>query len=250
MDVYCRAYGVTLDDYEVPAGGFSSFDEFFTRRLKPGVRPIDPDPTALTSPADGRIEDFGAIEPGATFLVKGREYDVAELLGDPASAAQFEGGRFAIVYLSPSDYHRVHAPVSGAVTSARHVPGTLYPVNAIGLAHVPKLFARNERVVVHQRSQRHGHVATVLVGAIGVGRITMSFDPGIVTNDSATAGLREYGDDAPFLERGDELGIFHLGSTAIVFTTPGAELELSCTAGQHVQMGQTIARPPFEPGAG
>jgi phosphatidylserine decarboxylase len=242
MAVYCRAYGVELDDYEVPHGGFGTFDEFFTRRLKPGARPLDPDPSVILSPADGRVEDFGRIEPGARFLVKGQTYEVGELLGDPDAGATYEGGSFAIVYLSPRDYHRVHAPVSGPVTSVRHVPGTLYPVNSIGLDHVPKLFARNERVAVHQRSERHGRVATIMVGAIGVGRITVSFDPSVVTNDDCAPGLRNYGDDGPYLQRGEELGIFHLGSTAIVFLPPEMPVEFGELGGASVRMGEALAR--------
>ena len=242
MRVYCRAYRVDLEDYEVPSEGFATFDEFFTRRLKPGVRPLDPNLDAVLSPADGRIEDFGTIERGATFLVKGQTYDVGELLGDPAAGTAYEGGSCAIVYLSPRDYHRVHAPVSGPVTAVRHVPGTLFPVNAIGLEHVPKLFARNERVAIHQQSERHGGVATIMVGAIGVGRITVSFDPSVVTNDGREPGLRTYESDAPYLERGDELGVFHLGSTAIVLVPPSVPLSFGDLTGNHVRMGDAIAR--------
>ena len=104
--------------------------------------------------------------------------------------------------------------------AVRHVPGTLYPVNSIGLSHVPNLFARNERVVVHQRSERHGRVASVMVGAIGVGRISLAFDESVLTNDDRESGLRVYGERAPLLSRGDELGTFHLGSTVIVLIAP------------------------------
>lgn len=242
MSIYCRAYDIDLTDYEVPSGGFESFDAFFTRKLKPGTRPIDADPDTLVSPADGRVEDLGRIERGSTFLVKGRTYSVMELLGDEQATAEFEGGSFAIVYLSPRDYHRVHAPVTGPVTAVRHVPGTLFPVNAIGLAHVPNLFARNERVVVHQRSERHGRVASIMVGAIGVGRISLAFDDSVMTNDTREPGLRVYGERPPRLTRGDELGTFHLGSTVIVLTTPESGVELSVSAGTTVRMGEALGR--------
>jgi phosphatidylserine decarboxylase len=214
MEAYCRAYGVDLADYEVPAAGFDSFDAFFTRKLKPGARTVDHDPDTLVSPADGRIDDIGVIAANATFQVKGRTYDVAELLGDAAAGAELEGGRFAVIYLSPRDYHRVHAPVDGPVAALRHIPGTLFPVNRIGVEHVPRLLARNERVAIHQRSLTHGRVTTVMVGAIGVGRISVSFDDSVMTNDGRSPGLRVYGDAPPFL-------------------APG---------GSHVQMGQAIAR--------
>jgi phosphatidylserine decarboxylase len=182
IDLYVRAYGVDLSEAEIPHGGFRTFDEFFTRHLKPDARPIENDPGALVSPADGRVEDVGPIEPGARLHVKGQEYDVGELLGEPSEAQRFEGGTFAVVYLSPRDYHRVHSPVDGPIHTVRHVGGTLLPVNAFGVASYPQLFARNERVAFFQESERHGEVATVMVGAIGVGRISVSFDPSIMTN--------------------------------------------------------------------
>jgi phosphatidylserine decarboxylase len=242
MRAYCRAYGVELEDCVVPEEGFATFDEFFTRRLKPGTRPIDPDPGVLVSPADGRLEDAGPIDRGASIAVKGKRYRISELLADDAAGRELEGGSFAVVYLSPRDYHRVHAPVSGPVTAVRHVPGTLFPVNAIGVKHVPNLLARNERVVVHQRSPEHGHVVTVLVGAVGVGRISLSFDDSVLTNDGRPGGLKVYGERAPVLARGDELGVFHLGSTVVLLTDPRHAVTFRAGADAHVRMGDGIAR--------
>ncbi len=236
---FVRVYDVDMTEAIVPAGGFDSFDAFFTRALKPGARQIDPRAEVVVSPADGRIEDMGTIEPDSRFLVKGHWYDAAELLGGADDAASFFGGTFFIVYLSPRDYHRVHAPVDGRITRARHVDGTLWPVNAIGLDHVPRLFARNERVVTMQ-SSRFGNVATVMVGAIGVGRISMSFDARITTNSGHNAGLLDYQDRGPALERGGELGRFHLGSTAIVLLGPQHRFQFNVEAGAKVRMGQAI----------
>jgi phosphatidylserine decarboxylase len=243
VQAYCRAYGVDLDDYEVPERGFTTFDAFFTRDLKPGRRPLDPEPDALLSPADGRLEDAGPIEVGSKLRIKGRTYSVGELLSDRWAASLYAGGQFAVVYLSPRDYHKVHAPVDGRVRMVRHVRGTLFPVNAVGLRHIPRLFARNERVVVEQASALHGPVTTVLVGAIGVGRITLAFEPDIVTNDKRRFGERIYpGQDGPLLQRGGELGTFHLGSTVIVFTGPGSGLSLAYRPGQAVRMGEALWR--------
>lgn len=243
IGIYCRAYGVDLADYQLPANGFTSFDEFFTRTLRPGVRRVDPDPNTVVSPADGRVEAAGPIEPGASFAIKGRRYDIAELIDDRiAGATDFEGGWYALIYLAPSDYHRVHAPVTGAVRALRHVPGTLFPVNAIGLNHVPQLFARNERVVVHQRSERFGQVATIMIGAIGVGRISMSFDDSVITNDGRASGLRVYGQRAPVLQRGDELGTFHMGSTVVLLMPASGRLAMRVGVGQRVRMGDAIAQ--------
>lgn len=242
VDTFVRVYGVDMSDYEVPSGGWESFDRFFTRPIRPEARPVDPDPQVLVSPADGRLEDAGPIDRGATLRVKGKLYEVGELLGDSAEAARFDGGTFAIVYLAPPDYHRVHASVSGPVTAVRHVPGTLYPVNAIGTEHIPGLFARNERVAVHQESDVHGSVATMMVGAIGVGRIGLSFDD-VLTNTGREAGVRTYGNGTrPRLERGGELGMFHLGSTVIVFTPPSHPIQLVRRPGDRVRMGEALAR--------
>ncbi len=243
MRAYCSAYGVDLADFDVPQRGFPSFDDFFTRRLKAGLRPLDADQEALLCPADGRLEDLGPIDLGSTLLVKGRLYTAGELLADERAASLYAGGVFAIIYLSPRDYHRVHAPVDGPVRVLRHVPGTLFPVNKIGLRHVPKLFARNERVVIEQESPIHGPIATVMVGAIGVGRISLAFDADIVTNEGRCFGETVYAQgDAPRLARGDELGAFHLGSTVIVFAGPGAGLSFVQRAASSVRYGEALLR--------
>jgi phosphatidylserine decarboxylase len=240
MRLYCRAYDVDLSEAEIPARGFRSFDEFFTRKLKPNARPIASDPHAIVSPADGRIEDIGTIDRDATCVVKGTTYRVAELIGDERDGARFEGGQYGIVYLSPRDYHRVHAPVGGRVSMARHVPGTLFPVNAIGLRHIHKLFARNERIVIAQESERYGRVVTVMVAAIGVGHISVSFDASLATNVGTEAGTRVYGDAAPSVGRGEELGIFHLGSTAIIFVEANRKLSRTKRPGDRVVMGEAL----------
>lgn len=243
IDLYVRAYRVDLSECEVPEKGWGSFNEFFTRPLRHGSRPVDPDPGAIVSPADGLVADCGAIDARASFRVKGRPYDVGELLGDPRDAARFEGGRFAIVYLSPRDYHRVHAPVDGPVRTVRHVGGTLFPVNAIGLEHVPGLFAKNERVAVFQESPLHGEVASILVGAIVVGSVTLRFDAAMRTNDGPPRGTVRYlPGREPMLSRGEELGAFRLGSTVLVLTTRAAGVELAVEPGTVVRMGEAIAR--------
>lgn len=242
IDLYVRAYDVAMDEAVVPPDGFQTFDEFFTRALRPGARPIAGDEGTLVSPADGLLEDVGPIEAGALLRVKGQEYEVGELLGDPADAARFVGGTFAVVYLSPRDYHRVHAPVSGAVHTVRHVGGTLLPVNRFGVASYPRLFARNERVAVFQGSERHGEVVSILVGAIGVGRISVAFDPSVMTNVGRGPTTQRYhADDAPRLARGDELGTFHLGSTVVLLVGPEQRIELRVQAGERLRMGQAMA---------
>jgi len=237
---FVRAYDVDLTEVDVPPGGFRTFDDFFTRTLYPGVRPIDPNPRALVSPADGRIEDLGEISADGELIVKGQAYTAAALLGDAGAAVSYEGGHYFIVYLSPRDYHRVHAPTCGSVQCVRYVPGTLFPVNRIGTDFIPQLFARNERLAIVQEGVVHGVVTTIMVGAIGVGRIGLSFDD-VQTNRGDASGLRSYADSPIPRDRGDELGVFHMGSTAIVMTPPECALEVVVRAGTAIRMGEVMA---------
>jgi phosphatidylserine decarboxylase len=242
IDMYVRAYAVDLSECEIPAGGFRSFNEFFTRPLREGARPLDPDESAILSPADGKVEDAGAIDARAEMRIKGRPYELAELLGDREEAQRLAGGSFVVVYLSPRDYHRVHAPVTGEIVNGRHIGGTLYPVNAIGVEHVPGLFAKNERVVITQSTERFADVATVMVGALVVGGIVVRFDPTLVSRTGAARGEVRYGAPRPIARRGEELGSFELGSTAIVLIPAAARVVLTVTPGQSIRMGEAIAR--------
>jgi phosphatidylserine decarboxylase len=215
VKVYCRAYGVALDECR-KASGFESFDAFFTRALRDGARPMPDDPNIVVSPADGRVDSIGPID-GRTFRVKGRPYRLEELLGDDAESRRYDGGAGCVVYLSPRDYHRVHAPVAGTIASVRSMPGDYYPVNAIGVRHVHNLFVRNRRVAIAIDTPNLGRVAVVMVAAMVVGRITVT---GI---DDRDVSLGHHTLDPPVkVERGDEIGIFRLGSTAVVLFEPGA----------------------------
>jgi len=218
--VYTRAYGVDLDE-AVQRDGFASFDAFFTRQLRDGARPQPADASVIVSPADGRIEAIGPVEKDGRFLIKGRDYRADELLGDEGEARRYHGGQFAVVYLSPRDYHRVHAPIGGEIREIRSLPGDLYPVNSIGERHVPSLFSINRRVsipidVPATGSTPAGRVTVVMVGAMIVGRITVS---GIDERD-VSLGMHTLSPPRR-VARGAEIGMFHLGSTAVVFAEPG-----------------------------
>ncbi len=216
VGLYVRAYRVDLGETQPPAGSFASFDAFFTRPLRAGVRPICRDPDALVSPADGRLEDAGPVHAGGKLRIKGRDYAVADLVGDPAEAARYEGGQFAIVYLSPRDYHRVHAPIAGQISRIRSMPGDYYPVNSIGERHVPSLFSTNRRVAIVIDTPSRGRVTVVMVGAMIVGRITVS------ALDARDVPLGDHVITPPLsVASGDEIGVFHLGSTAVVFVEKG-----------------------------
>lgn len=242
IDTFVRVYNVDLSEAVVPEGGFGSFDDFFTRGLRDGARVVDTEPGALVCPSDGLLAACGAIDRACRLEVKGRSYEVGDLLGDRGAAERFAGGSFAVIYLAPPDYHRVHAPVGGDVSQVRYVPGTLYPVNSIG-EHVPRLFARNERIVVHQDARDFGEVVTILVGAIGVGRVTVAFAEGLSTNRSrADAEIRRFGAGEVAIDRGGELGRFHLGSTVVLFTDRSHPVSFAIEAGARTKMGQLLAR--------
>jgi phosphatidylserine decarboxylase len=240
ISAFVKAYDVDLSEVDIPPEGFRTFDDFFTRRLVAGARVVDPNPKALTSPADGRIEDLGRLSAGAELRIKGQAYSAADLIGDEEAATLYEGGHYFVVYLHPRDYHRVHAPTRGEVQYVRYVPGTLFPVNRIGTDHIPRLFARNERLAIIQQSLVHGRVTTIMVGAIGVGRIGLSFDD-LQTNRGDAPGVRTYADSPVSLDRGEELGVFHMGSTAIVMTPPVCALAVAVEAGASVRMGEAMA---------
>jgi phosphatidylserine decarboxylase len=216
VGLYARAYRVDLDEAAPQTGAFPSFDAFFTRALREGARPEHAAADAFVSPADGRIEAIGPVEPNGRILVKGKPYTCADLVGDDDEAKRYHGGQFAVVYLSPRDYHRVHAPVAGEVHSIRSMAGDYFPVNSIGERHIPGLFARNRRVAIPIDTAARGRVTVVMVSAMIVGRISVT---GIDARD-VPIGTHTLS-PALSLRRGDEIGIFRLGSTAVVFVEPG-----------------------------
>lgn len=239
---FVRVYGVDLAEAAEPLAAFPTFDAFFTRRLREGARPIDPRPGVLCSPADSRLQTFGPIGPdGRLEQIKGLEYEIGELLGSAEDADRFRGGHHAVFYLSPTDYHRVHAPSASAVAQWRYLPGRLYPVNGLAVRNVPGLFARNERVVVRLESRELGPLGVVLVGATNVGRMTLSFVPGFATNVGLPARV-ERPSPGPSLERGAELGVFHLGSTVVLLSAAPLALLPGLALGEKVKVGQAVAR--------
>lgn len=197
---------------------YPSFNEFFTRALKPGARPIAAAQTAIVSPADGAISQIGDISADKIFQAKGHDYSVVTLLGgDAQRAAPFIGGQFATVYLSPKDYHRVHMPFTGKLTQMIYVPGDLFSVNTTTAENVPNLFARNERVVCLFETDI-GPMAVVLVGAMIVAGIATTW-AGNLAPQGKKVVVTNY-DGSLTLKKGDELGRFYLGSTAIVLFGP------------------------------
>ncbi|WP_151777945.1 archaetidylserine decarboxylase [Acinetobacter brisouii] len=193
---------------------YKSFNEFFTRALKQGVRQIDSDSRSIVSPADGAISQIGQITDGEVFQAKGQSFSVEQLVGDPQLAAPFKQGQFATVYLSPRDYHRVHMPFAGTLTETLYVPGELFSVNQVTAENVPNLFARNERMVCLFDTEI-GRMAVVLVGAMIVAGIET-----VATGKVKPNGRLDLQQHHLELQKGDELGRFYLGSTAIILFEP------------------------------
>ncbi len=243
VGLYSRVYDVALEDCAegTDKGAWSSFDEFFTRKLRQGTRVIDRDLRAVLSPADGRIESMASIGAGGTFAVKGRPYSVEELVGDPREAARLLGGVGFVVYLSPRDYHRVHAPVGGQIRRIRSMPGDYFPVNAIGTRHVANLFCRNRRVSIEIEADGGlGRVTVVMVVAMIVGRITA------LGVDARDVPFGEHTFEPPMrVARGEEIGVFHLGSTAVVLVERTKEATGSWLVDEGpVRYGQALFRTP------
>jgi phosphatidylserine decarboxylase len=242
---FARIYGIDVSEAEMPISEYADFDEFFTRKLQPGARPIDDAPGRAVSPADGTVVEAGLATEGKLLQAKGSDFDLASLLDDQEAAARLQGGPYLITYLSPKDYHRVHSPVSGRVVGWRHIPGTLFSVNAGNIRREPGLFVRNERFITLLEMDGGGLVAVVMVAAVGVGHVTASYDPEVATHrpEFLRAALRYRRYDAPKpIGRGEELGIFHLGSTTIVVFQSG-RVELDALAsGASIKMGVGIGR--------
>ena len=214
---FVRQYGVNMSEaiIEDPCA-YPSFNAFFTRALKEGARPINTDKNTIVSPADGAISQLGDIENGRIFQAKGQDFSLTELLGGNVELAKpFMAGKFATVYLSPKDYHRVHMPYAGKLKSMVHVPGDLFSVNTVTAANVPRLFARNERTVCIFDTDI-GPMAVVLVGAMIVASIETVW-AGQTTPLKREIKTTHYAQNNKVeLEKGEEMGRFKLGSTAVI----------------------------------
>ena len=238
---FIAAYDVDMSEAARCVGEFTSFNDFFTRELKPGARPLADASQYVLSPADGAVSQIGRIEEGRIFQAKGRHFTAAQLLGgDKQAAARFDGGQFATIYLSPRDYHCVHMPAAGTLKSATYVPGELFSVNQVTAENVDGLFARNERLACLFTGP-DGLFASVMVGAMIVAGIETVWS-GLVETHAAKRVREEFGDEHTFAA-GDEMGRFILGSTVVLLFEPGkVEWDARLKAGAAVRMGQAIGR--------
>lgn len=239
---FIKLYGVDMTQAQEPdPGAYASFNAFFTRALKPEARPLAQGEKTLLCPADGAVSQLGRIEDDALFQAKGMDYSATELLGgDADKAAAFRNGHFATIYLSPRDYHRLHMPLGGRLREMIHVPGRLFSVNNATVNQVPRLFARNERVVCLFETEA-GPMALVLVGAIFVASIETVWH-GVVTPPTRqeTQGW-DYSEASLWLDPGAEMGRFNMGSTIIsLFGEHAVSWDATLAAGTPVRMGQRL----------
>lgn len=230
-------YGIDLSEAQVKdASAYPSFNAFFTRYLTPHARPVDTREDALVSPADGTVSQIGPIAEGDIFQAKGHSFTVANLIGgDRETADRFRHGSFATIYLSPRDYHRVHMPVTGVLKNALYIPGKLFSVNDVTANHVDGVFARNERLCCLFDTDR-GLVAVVMVGALFVAGIETVWQKAFIPGKRQGRIFNE----GYTLKKGDELGAFRFGSTAIVVSETPLCWEPGFTPGAACRMGEAL----------
>ncbi len=236
---FAKAYNLNLEEAELPIEEYESVGALFTRKLKAGARPIQ---AGIVHPCDAVITQAGRIESGKIIQAKGKLYGVAELLRSSHWAEKFQNGTFVTYYLCPTDYHRVHSPMNGKVRWSTHVPGELWPVNDWSVQAIADLFTLNERVAITIEAEKTA--ALVMVAATNVGNITISFDEKVKTNarEPELAPRERSYDPVVEIKKGDEVGIFHLGSTVIMLYEEGMVSEESATRliGKAVKLGQTL----------
>lgn len=238
IQAFKTKYGIDMSIAEQQnALKFKSFNEFFTRALKDGIRAIDENKNSVVSPADGAISQLGKINEGDIFQAKGQSFSVEKLIGDPQLAEPFKNGEFATVYLSPKDYHRVHMPYAGRLTETLYIPGELFSVNQTTAENIPGLFARNERMVCLFDTDL-GRMAVVLVGAMIVAGIET-----VATGKIKPTGRLELNHHDLELEKGAELGRFYLGSTAVIlFEKDKMQWDAAFKANSVVVMGEALGQ--------
>ena len=236
---FVARYEIDMNEAEHPIERYDSLVALFTRRLAPGMRPVAEDEAVVASPVDAKVGAFGRIENGRLYQAKGMDYSLAALLGSEEAAASFLGGSYATLYLSPRDYHRIHAPCDGKVVRSLYEPGTLWPVNPPAVRSIPSLFAVNERVTAVMETPR-GPIAVVLVGATNVGRMRLAYTD-FVSNQGGRRGVFDHEPPAE-LARGADLGVFELGSTVVLLVADAEFHWEGLVEGEAVRLGTTIGR--------
>lgn len=239
ISIFSKAFGVNLNDavYSNPSD-YKTFNEFFTRELKKGLRPIAK--TQLTSPVDGTISELGDIIDSSLLQAKGVTYTLDSLLGNPERSKLYEGGQFITIYLSPKDYHRIHMPCSGKLLEQTHIPGRLFSVAKHTVNTIKGIFARNERVIASFETE-YGRMAMVLVGAINVAAIETIWSGLITPPRGETITSKNYKMKGIGINQGKEMGRFNMGSTVILlFSRDAPKLSKELTTNQGLKMGEAL----------
>ena len=216
---FAKRYQINLEEAEKAIHEYESLNAFFTRKLKTGIRPLAD--TYFVHPADSRMTQFGLIENNTLIQAKGLQYKLSEFIGNEEKAKKYEGGVFIVYYLCPTDYHRVHSPVEGTVKEIKKLGLDLWPVNEASVSSIENLFITNERAVVSINSQL-GPVEVVFVGATNVGSIE------VLKNESE------------FVKKGEELGVFHMGSTIVMIYPKSAKIDVKSLKDSVVKMGGAL----------
>ncbi|ASS68967.1 MULTISPECIES: archaetidylserine decarboxylase [unclassified Paenibacillus] len=221
---FARTYGIRTEEAERAIQEYATLNEFFTRRLKPGMRPVDDTADMAVSPVDALVTGAGPIQDGTMLGIKGQDYTVEELLNGSPRIQNYRNGYYAVLYLSPTDYHRIHVPADGVIVEREHLPGRVYPVNEFGLTRMRRVLSRNERLVTYM-THNGGEIAIVKVGALNVSSIRYT--------EPQTADVR----------RGDELAYFEFGSTVVLLFEDGTfEPRTDLAVGLKVKMGEQLGK--------
>ena len=237
---YAKFFRVNLEEAELELKDYKALNRFFIRTLKDAARYIEKGKGIIVSPVDGTIISLGKVQNGKIFQIKGVEIPTEELLGDKKYASLFEEGIYITIYLSPRDYHRIHAPYSGEVIGYLYKPGKLYPVNFTAVRFIKRLFSKNERLITFIKTP-HGMMALVKIGATMVGKIKVSYDKKISTNRIIRRKKIHFYEKPIPIEKGEEIGRFEMGSTVILFVERGKAELLTLEERQKVHYGEAIA---------
>jgi phosphatidylserine decarboxylase len=231
---FIRHYHVNMEE-AIPTQ-YKTFNEFFGRAIRPECRPVDLSSETIVSPVDAQVGAFGKIENTTLIQAKGVSYSLSNLVLHEPYVSSFSNGDYITLYLSPKDYHRIHSPISASIQEAHHIPGTLYPVNSLGVHYIPGLFCLNERWITLLQHPKIGNIAVIKVGATVVGKIGVVYEQ--VQAHRKNIWHKEY-PSIP-IEKGKELGKFLMGSTVILLFEPNKIKLESLALDQKVRMGQII----------
>ncbi len=243
LERFVHKYDIDMNEAQNELSEFHTFNEFFTRRLKPGARPVDPGENSIVSPVDGTVTTFGTLENATVIQAKGEGSHLDELIDQAGYRARFLEGVFVVIYLSPRDYHRIHSPLAANITGCSYLPGRLYPVNEYSVNNIRRLFSKNERVITYMTTPAGKAAAMIKVGATNVGSIRLAYHEPF--DAKAKAGKKRFQETfmKPIpIEKGAELGRFEIGSTVILlFEKEMVELN-SLTKYQTVRYGEKIGK--------